>query len=219
MMISEALARIMERYPPRGSPRTGDPFRGLVRVILSQNTSYVNEARAYEQLERRIGVEPRRLAEASVEDIASAIRPAGMHNIRAEVIKRLSEVLLSRYDGDLWKILRKEVGEAREELINLPGVGRKTADVLLLFEANRPVMPIDRHIFRIAKRLGLVTGKPDYERTRLVLESMIPSDKLEHGHLSLIEFGRRICRARAPLCGSCPLADICPSAEPKGEDE
>jgi endonuclease-3 len=209
----------MERYHPKGSPRTGDPFRGLVRVILSQNTSYVNEARAYEQLERKIGVEPRRLAEASVADIASAIRPAGMHNIRAEVIKRLSEILVSRYDGDLWKILRKEMGEAREELINLPGVGRKTADVVLLFEANKPVMPIDRHIFRIAKRLGIITGRPDYERTRLVLESMIPGDKLELGHLSLIEFGRRICRARSPLCGSCPIAEICPSARPEEGDE
>lgn len=211
-MLSEALTRIMKFYKPIGDSRTGDPFRGLIRVILSQNTSSFNEARAYEQLERVLGVEPRRLAEASVEEIASAIRPAGMHNIRAKVIKRLSEIIVSNYDGDLSRILRKELREAREELLRFPGIGRKSADVVLLFEADKPVMPVDRHILRIAKRLGLVSGRGDYERVRETLESMIPSDKLMLGHLSLIEFGREICRARTPLCGNCCIADICPSA-------
>ncbi|MBS7638495.1 endonuclease III [Candidatus Bathyarchaeota archaeon] len=182
-------------------------------MILSQNTSYSNEARAYEQLERTIGVEPRRLAEAGVEEIASAIRPAGMHNIRAKVIKRLSEIVVSKYNGDLSRILIKELQEAREELIRLPGVGRKSADVVLLFEANKPVMPVDRHIFRIAERLGLVSGNQDYERVRSILESIIPREELEIGHLSLIDFGRRICRTRLPLCGSCFIAESCPSAK------
>ncbi len=182
---------------------------------MSQNTSYVNESKAYEQLERLIGVEPRRLAEASIGEIGSAIRPAGMHNIRAKALKALSEIVVTRYDGDISGILKKELGEAREELIRLPGVGRKSADVVLLFEANKPVMPIDRHIFRISKRLGLVEGKADYEEIREALESTIPKDKLEMGHLSLIEFGRRICRARAPLCNRCPLTDICPSSKPE----
>lgn len=212
-MLSEALKRIMQQYHPGRSPRTGDPFKGLIRVILSQNTGYSNEARAYEQLEKTIGVEPRRLAEASVEEIASAIRPAGMHNIRGKVIKRLSEIVVSRYNGDISEILIKELQEAREELIRLPGVGRKSADVVLLFEANKPVMPVDRHIFRIAERLGLVSGNQDYERVRSILESIIPKEELEIGHISFIEFGRRICRARTPLCGSCFIAESCPSAK------
>lgn len=217
-VLSEALNKIMRHCHPGRAPRTGDPFKGLIRVILSQNTSYYNEARAYEQLERAIGVEPRRLAEASVEEIASAIRPAGMHNIRAKAIKRLSEIVVSRYDGDISVILIKGLQEAREELIRLPGVGRKSADVVLLFEANKPVMPVDRHIFRIAERLGFVSGNQDYERVRSTLESIIPKDKLEIGHLSLIEFGRRICRARFPLCGSCFIAESCPSAK-HGKDK
>ena len=192
-----------------------DPFRVLVRTILSQNTSYKNELRAFRALEAKIGVEPRALAEADVDAIAEAIRPAGQHRQRAPRIKAVAREVLERYGGDLWPLIRdKPLQEAREELMRLPGVGRKTADIVLLFCARRPVFPVDRHIARIIARLGLAGPKPGYEEVRsLVEQALSEPGNLLFAHLALIRLGREVCRARKPLCASCPLADLCETAK------
>jgi len=206
----EIIARLLERYERRWRPRRGDPFRSLVRIILSQNTSYRNEAAAYEQLERVIGVTPEALAEAPVERIAEAIRPAGMHNQRSRTLKRVAAAVLERYGGDIAPILSKLYPEARLELMELPGVGRKTADVLLMFDAGKAVIPVDRHIDRIAKRLQLVPPKAAYDEVRRALEAAADPDRYEDVHVLLIRFGREVCRAQRPRCDGCFLGDLCP---------
>jgi len=206
----EIIARLLERYERRWRPRRGDPFRSLVRIILSQNTSYRNEAAAYEQLERVIGVTPEALAEAPVERIAEAIRPAGMHNQCSRTLKRVAAAVLERYGGDIAPILSKLYPEARLELMELPGVGQKTADVLLMFDAGKAVIPVDRHIDRIAKRLQLVPPKAAYDEVRRALEAAADPDRYEDVHVLLIRFGREVCRAQRPRCDGCFLGDLCP---------
>lgn len=191
----------------------GDPFKGLIRTILSQNTSRRNTQTAYQQLELLIGVEPRKLAEASLEKIAEAIRPAGMHHQRAETLKRVAEFVLKRYRGSLRPLLERPYEEARRELIALPGVGRKTADVVLLFEGGMGVLPIDRHIQRIAIRLGLVPKRADYDEVRRILEEASSPERYLDLHLNLIRLGREICKARSPLCDICFLLDLCPRVD------
>jgi len=211
----EVTARLLGHYERRRSPRRGDPFRSLVRIILSQNTSYRNEAAAYDLLERDIGVTPEALALAPVERIAEAIRPAGMHNRRSGTLKAVAEAVLDRYGGDLAPVLRRPYPEAREELMDLPGVGRKTADVLLMFDGGRAVVPVDRHIFRIARRLRLVPEDAAYDDVRRVLEAAAPPGRHEDVHVLLIRFGREVCRARRPRCGDCFLNDLCPHPREK----
>ena len=211
----EIIARLLEHYERRWRPRGGDPFRSLVRIILSQNTSYRNEAAAYEQLERVIGVTPESLAEAPVERIAEAIRPAGMHNQRSRTLKRVAAAVLERYGGDIAPILSKPYPEARLELMELPGVGQKTADVLLMFDAGKAVIPVDRHIDRIAKRLQLVPPKAAYDEVRRALEAAADPDRYEDVHVLLIRFGREVCRAQRPRCDGCFLGDLC--SYPRGE--
>jgi len=188
----------------------GDPFRSLIRIILSQNTNYKNEATAYQRLEEMVGVEPPRLASASTEVIAEAIRPAGMYNQRSRVIKGVAEVVLDRYGGDLGPVLKKPHGEAREELMTFPGVGPKTADVLLMFDAGKAIIPVDRHIFRITKRWGLVPENAPYDQVRMALEAAAPVGRHEDVHVFLIGFGREVCRAQRPRCHDCFLNDLCP---------
>ena len=106
-------------------------------------------------------------------------------------------------------ILSKPTSEAREELLNLPAVGPKTADILLLFHAKRGVFPVDTHISRISKRLGLVGEGAGYEDIRRRLEEIFDPSDYSIAHKILIKFGRTYCRARNPLCGKCPLRDIC----------
>ena len=206
----EILRRLLSHYERTWRPSSGDPFRSLIRIILSQNTNYKNEATAYRRLDEMVGVEPLKLASSSTEDIAEAIRPAGMYNQRSRVIKSVAEIVLDRYGGDLDPVLQKPHGEAREELMTLPGVGPKTADVLLMFDAGKAIIPVDRHIFRITKRLGLVPERAPYDQVRMALESAAPPGRHEDVHVFLIRFGREVCKALRPRCPECFLNDLCP---------
>ncbi len=206
----EILTRLLDHYERQWRPRTGDPFRSLVRIILSQNTNYRNEATAYARLEEIVGVTPRRLAEAPVDEIAEAIRPAGMYRQRSARLKQVARAMIDRYHGDLKEIIHRSYPEAREELMTLPGVGQKTADVLLLFDAGKEIIPVDRHIFRITKRLGIVRNNAKYDEVRAALEEAAPQGRHEDLHVLLIRFGRDLCRARRPRCRECFLSDLCP---------
>lgn len=191
-------------------PSGGDVFKSLIRTILSQNTNWRNEETAYRRLEESVGVTPRNLSRASQSDIANAIRPAGMYNQRSRTIKQVSEKVLELYDGDLSEVVAKPYPEAREALMSLPGVGEKTADVVLLFNAGKDVLPVDRHIARIAKRLELVPSNAGYDTIRLTFEDATTPNKFLDTHIKLIQFGRDVCRALNPKCHECPLNDVCP---------
>lgn len=184
------------------------PFEMLVAVILSQRTSRENVAKALELFRKRFKrIED--VASASVEEIEKAIKPAGLYRMKAERIKAIAEAL-----GDergLEDILRLPYEEARRRLMEMPGVGPKTADVFLMAVRREPVLPIDTHIFRIMRRLGVIGGREDYEELRERLESIVPPEERMRIHLALIEFGRNICRPREPRCGSCPISRLCPS--------
>ncbi len=191
--------------------RRRDPFKVLVGIVLSQNTSDANAIEAYRRLEERVGVEPRRLAEAPLESIEDAVRPAGLYRRRAWVLKNLAATVLERYGGDLWRLLRRPWREARRELLSIPGIGVKTADVLLAnFVPEAEVLAVDTHISRVAKRLGVVGPRAGYEETSSRLIELLRGkiDLLE-AHLKLIAVGRRYCRPRRPRCGECPLREVC----------
>ncbi|MGD0804067.1 MAG: endonuclease III [Candidatus Bathyarchaeia archaeon] len=206
----EALRRVQEIYPRTWTQSNSDQFKSLIRTILSQNTNWRNENTAYRRLEESIGVTPKKLSNASISKIADAIKPAGMYNQRSRTIKKVSEEVIERYNGDLSSIIAKTYYEARKELMTLPGVGEKTADVVLLFTAGKQVLPVDRHITRITNRLELVKNNSKYDTIRMTLERATTPEKYLDIHIKLIQFGRDICRALNPKCSECPLNDICP---------
>jgi len=205
----EALFRVLS-FPRTWTPRREDPFKTLIRTILSQNTSWQNEATTYERLEETIGVTPNNLLIAKTSDIAYAIKPAGMYNLRSKTIKRVAAEVIERFDGDLIPIVSKPYQEARETLMTLPGVGEKTADVVLLFNAGKHVLPVDRHIARISKKLELVPENAKYDEIRSKLEEATPPATYLDAHIKLIQFGRDTCRAQNPRCPICTLNDLCP---------
>ena len=185
-----------------------DAFKLLVLTVLSQVTTSGNTWAAFTRLEERVGVEPHRLAAARVEDVEEAIRPAGLWRGRARALIQLAREVVTRFGGDLEPLSRLPTEELRRELMSLPRVGPKTADVLLLFHYGRRVMPVDTHISRLARRLGVASG--GYEDVRKAIEASAHGD-LRLVHLALIAFGRVVCRARGPRCWECPVASECPS--------
>jgi len=184
------------------------PFETLVGIILSQRTYWKNVKTATERFAERFNsIED--VAKASSKEIEEVIKPAGLYRVRAGRIKNIAKDLVEKYDGNLNKILNLPYDEAKKKLIAIKGIGPKTADVFLMAVRGEQVLPVDVHIFRIMKRLGVANEKDDYENLRAKLESEIPPEQRTKTHLILIEFGRRICRSQNPKCEECPIKRYC----------
>jgi len=189
-----------------------DPFKVLIRTIISQSTAEVNTRRAFKNLSVRLPVTPESLAEADGRLLQDVLRVAGLHRNKSRAIKDLSRMIVEKYDGSLDFIYSSPLEDARERLMNLPGVGPKTADIVLLFCARRPVLPVDTHVNRVSKRLGLAQPKGDYEEVRSGLQTLYLPEEYFQVHMLLIALGRKYCRSLKPLCFGCPVTEICPSS-------
>lgn len=198
---------------PRWADAPKNPFQVLIITVLSQATADRNTERAFRNLSRRFPITPRDLAGARVEEIEAAIRVGGLYRNKSKVIKELSRLILEKFGGSLDFIHSLPLEEARKTLIRLPGVGPKTADVVLIFCAGKPTLPVDTHVNRVSKRLGLAPLNADYESVREALQSLYPPKNYLSLHLLLISLGRRYCKARNPLCKPCPVNTLCPSRQ------
>ena len=188
-----------------------DPFKTLIVTIISQNTADRNTARAFQSLSKRFEIKPEVLAKAENSQIEEALRVAGLYKNKAKTIKTASKIILEQFHGSLQSILSLPLGEARKTLIQIPGIGPKTADVILLFSAKQPTIPVDTHVNRVTKRLGFAPTNGDYEAVRTSLQLLYnPRDYLAV-HVLLIAHGRRYCKDRRPLCAQCPVNMYCPS--------
>jgi endonuclease-3 len=194
------------RYPPVDE---------LVFTVLSQNTADVNTERTFAALKARFPVWSA-ARDAEVDDIEAAIALGGLAPTKAPRIKRiLGAITAGVGEPDLGVLDGLDDAAAQAYLTSLPGVGPKTAACVLLFSLGRPVMPVDTHVHRVARRLGLIDGKVSAEQAHPLLTDLAgPQDaaQIYAVHVDLVRHGRRICHARRPACGQCPLAGICPSA-------
>ena len=208
---SRMIRIISEAFPVHVWKAHG-AFETLVQTILSQNTNDRNSEAAMRKLKQHYKINPHTLAKARVNRLIPCIRQAGLYRSKAPRIIEASRIIEEHYGGSLAGVLRKPYKEAKEELMTLPGVGPKTADILLAFVAKNPVIPVDTHIARVTKRLGIARPKATYEEVRTSLEALIPPHDRVRVHLSIIAFGREICKAPRPRCMICPVNKTCPSS-------
>lgn len=211
MTVGEIVRLLAQEYGvPRWEP-SDDPMGVLIGTVLSQNTSDVNSHRAFETLRHAFDTW-QRLADADPEDIASAIRLGGLNRIKAQRIKAiLRAVLEKRGSLDLGFLRELPVPEARAWLERLPGVGPKTAACVLLFGLRMPALPVDTHVLRVSKRLGLLDSRVSPEQAHGLLQEIVPAGDVHQFHVNILAHGRKVCRARRPLCTECVLAPGCPS--------
>ena len=198
----------------------GQPaFECLVRTVLSQNTADVASQPAHDALMDRYGENDlaEALAAADREELADTISAAGLYNRKSRTLIRLAEEVLSEYGGapgfDAF-VTENDPETVRETLLGMKGVGPKTADCVLLFAGGRDgVFPVDTHVHRIYRRIGVAPADADHEVVREVLEGEVPAEKCGFGHTASIQFGREYCSATAPAClegpDACPFADLC----------
>jgi len=212
MAIEEVVELLEQEYGPRQWEPDRDPVDVLIGTILSQNTSDTNSGRAFAFLKASFDSwEDTAIARA--EDIAEAIKCGGLSQIKAVRIKQvLGQIKKKQGRISLDSLRTMDMAEAEEYLIHLPGVGFKTARCVLLFSLGKPSLPVDTHIFRVAKRLGLIDSKVSIDKAHGLLQQLIPTSKVYQFHVHMIEHGRRICRARQPRCNICILKGVCPSS-------
>lgn len=186
-----------------------DPFKNLIIGILSQNTSDANSVKAWVGLIKKFEITPQALANADVKEIRESIKAGGLYNLKSKRIKEFSKAVLEKYGGDLTKLIELPKEKARGELLNLPGIGPKTADVWLTYCADQYVMAVDTNINRVAKRMGIVPSDATYEEIRKGLEKIFAQSERREGHELLIRLGRDYCKTKNPLCNSCPVENLC----------
>ena len=206
------LRRLEKRFGELTPPRAEDPLDELVLTVLSQHTSDLNAGRAFSDLRAAFPAWDR-VVEAPSTRVADAIRSGGLANTKAPRIQAiLREVDRREGSFDLSRLRLLSDAEARAYLTSLPGIGPKTAAVVLSFALGRDAIPVDTHVHRTARRLGLVPPKASAERADRLLHDLVPDGLRTPLHVGLIRLGREICKAPTPRCRICPLGDLCPTA-------
>jgi endonuclease-3 len=211
-LVDAVLDRLGDRYehPTWAGPRV-DTVSELILTILSQNTADTNSFRAFSALRERYASWDEALA-APTDELEDVIRPGGLAPTKSRRIQHtLAEVHAAT--GGSWDLAflgELPMEEARGWLTSLPGIGRKTASIVLLFNFGRPAMPVDTHVHRVAWRLGMFPRNTPLERAHDLLEEVLAPEEMYPFHVELIRHGRDTCRAPRPICGLCPLTDVCP---------
>ena len=193
------FTRLFEHFPDEVVLEPRDPFEVLIYTIISQRT---RDEQTIVASERLLSEYPtvKDLARANVKKIEKLIKTAGFYRVKAKKIKEVCNILLERHDG--------KVPEDFGSLTELPSVGRKTANCVLVFGFGKPAIPVDTHVHRISNRLGIVsTAKP--EETEFSLKNVLPKRHWLDINHRFVRFGQTICRPQRPRCTECPVSDLC----------
>jgi len=202
--------RLLRAYGTPPPARHLAPIDELVLTVLSQHTSDTNRDRAYEDLRRRFPTWDE-VADAPLPALARAIRRGGLGPTKAVRIRAMLRAI--RESGvalDDRAFTRVGDQELWDTLVALPGVGPKTAACVLLFSLDRPYFPVDTHVHRLARRLGLVPPRADAVATQAAFQASVPDDEMYPLHMNLIRHGRAVCVAQRPRCSECVLRALCP---------
>jgi len=206
---AEICRRLRRLYGPIQPPSAEPVLNSLIRTVLSQHTSAAGCQAAWESLRKRFPTW-QAVLRASRDEIVQAIRPAGLARQRANTIQAILQELKTRQGKLSLEFLHGWPTEkALEYLVHFPGVGPKTAGCVLLFACGRPVLPVDTHVHRVTRRLGLVPPKCSPAQAQQLLGRQVPGRRMLEFHLQLIRHGRQTCLARQPRCCRCPLAQKC----------
>lgn len=202
----EVVNRLYIEHEP--SARSTEPWEEIVMTVLSQNTSDDNRDKAYEQLQEHYRT-PGEILDADNDELEELIAPAGLQVAKAEYLKNAARHIVEEHGGDLDWIMKEPKEEVHDELTGIHGIGHKTADVILLFAADKEVCPVDTHVHRVANRLGAVEGSRKATRDQLMALHDECGVDLRKAHISLIAHGRETCNARKPLCSECVVEEYC----------
>jgi endonuclease-3 len=209
IQMHEIQHRLLEAYGEPARDSDLDAVSQLVNTILSQNTNDTNRDVAFRRLRERLP-SWEEVRDANVNDVIDAIRPAGLANQKGSRIQdALRIITAARGNLSLDFLADWPVDKAKEWLSSINGVGPKTAAIVLLFSLDRPAFPVDTHVHRVTRRLGLIGPRVSREKAHFLLEELVNSEDYYSFHLNIIHHGREVCTSRKPHCDRCFLNDLC----------
>jgi len=209
---AEVIKRIVEEMKVERDVGEAGAFETLVATIISQNTNDRNTEKAVERLKREVGLDVESILSADMGRLVECLKPAGLYNVKAPRIVELAKRIKLEL-GDEKALDSMDDEELRGFLSKVKGVGPKTVDIFLAFRRKRDIIPVDTHVSRVSKRLGVADEGDGYFEVRRKLEKLVPEGERLKTHFSLIAFGRKICTARRPKCSVCPVREECPSSK------
>ncbi len=210
-LLMEVYRRLLAARGHQGWWPGDGPFEVVVGAVLTQNTAWTNVERAIANLRAAGVLDPHRLAAIGHDALATLLRPAGYFNVKAHRLRAVNEFLLREAGGDVTALGSDHDTEAlRARLLRVPGVGRETADSILLYALGRPVFVVDAYTRRVFGRMGLLAPETDYDVIRAFFETRLPpdADLFNDYHAQVVIHGKETCRPR-PRCGECAIRDLC----------
>ncbi len=209
-----ARGRLLMRYYNAMAARFGhrnwwpgdSPFEVCVGAILTQNTAWTNVAKAIRSLKEAPALDPSSIYQMSHDRLAQLIRPAGYFNVKAVRLKNFVSHLVEKHDGSLESLFSAEVPVLREELLSIRGVGRETADSIILYAAGKPIFVVDAYTKRVLERHALMDGRADYDAVQDLFHANLPKDSELYNdfHAQFVTAGHHYCK-KSPKCSDCPL--------------
>ncbi|OGI15013.1 endonuclease [Candidatus Micrarchaeota archaeon RBG_16_49_10] len=185
------------------------PFEVIVGAILTQQTSWNNVEKAIVNLKREKILDPKKLREIESEKLETLIKPSGYYRQKTKKLKNFMGFLFERHGGKLEELFGQSIEQIRMELLSVKGIGKETADSIILYAANKPTFVIDAYTVRAFNRIG-VTKEKDYESLKKFFEDNLPKDVnlFNEYHALIVALGKNYCRTN-PICGKCPLRERC----------
>jgi endonuclease-3 related protein len=209
-ILYEIYESLFAHFGPQNWWPADTPFEICVGAILTQNASWKNVKIAIDNLKKKDLLDPFKLYEIPLESLSQIIKPSGFYNTKAKRLKNFVKFLIENYQGDLNILFSKGLEKAREELLNIKGLGKETVDSILLYAGNLPIFVVDAYTYRILHRHSLVPEEATYEEMQALFMENLPQNPqlFNEFHALLVACGKNFCKKKEPLCETCPLKTI-----------
>lgn len=208
-LLTELYDKMLQRFGPQHWWPGETPFEVMVGAILTQNTNWGNVEKAIGNLKRHGVLDPHAMLRLAPESLAELIRPAGYFNIKTQRLRNFLSYFVETYGGDVLLMREQSLATLREELLAVKGIGRETADSILLYALDKPSFVIDAYTHRVLSRHFLITEEADYDEMQQLMMSSFPEDVPHYNeyHALLVRIGKDFCKPK-PQCEQCPLNGI-----------
>ncbi len=205
-VLMNYYAALNVRFGHRNWWPADSPFEVCVGAILTQNTAWKNVAKAIDNLKQASALDPLIIYRMPVEELAQLIRPAGYYNVKALRLRNFIDHIIEKHDGDLYSCFASPVESLREELLSIKGIGKETADSIVLYAAGKPIFVVDAYTKRVLGRHKIITEKADYDSIQRLFHTNLPMDEalFNDFHAQIVAVGHNYCKRR-PVCEICPL--------------
>jgi len=215
-LLMKIYRKLYQAYGPRDWWPAETSFEVMVGAILTQNTSWRNVEKAIQKLKGRGVLNPEGIHDLKKSQLASLIKSSGYFRIKADRLKSFVNFLFEEFDGDLKRMGRERLGELREKLLGVKGIGPETADSILLYGLKKPIFVIDAYTRRILSRHGMIIEKASYKEVQRLFMDHLPLDEklFNEYHALLVHLGKTVCK-KIPRCDICPIKSIAPKIKGK----